>query len=384
MNRINELSEKIIKARNDYYAGNPELSDAAFDALIDELKELDPNNVAVTSIGAPVVASEWEKVKHKIPMGSLDKVNTPEEVKKWIKDRCGDKAVFLTEKLDGLSIELVYDNGKLIQAITRGDGEIGENVTANVIKMRGAQKDLGLSFTGSLRGEIIMRRSIHKKYFSDKANPRNAAVGVTKRLDGQGSEHLDVMHYQIIGDFGDLSINLDTEQKVFDQLNVMKCQTPNRAVFDKNSASANADEIIKIWQTYQIEGQLNVNGTDLDNKNRDSLDYDIDGLVIRLNNIAEQEALGEKDLRPKGAVAFKFANQMRETILRDVIWQIGDGGRITPIAVFDPIIISGALLEKASLHNVKYFNSLKLFKNCRVLVSRRNDIIPYVEENLGE
>src|SRR5208337_521699 len=160
---------------NDYYNGLPTTSDKVYDAWVDELRLLDPTNKAVTAIGAPVAPSEWKKAKHQIPMGSLDKVNHPNELSKWVDDMAPKEKLFVTEKLDGLSIEVIYEDGSLQQAITRGDGETGEDITSNVVKMAGVTSHLKDKFTGSLRGEIIMTKSCHKQYFADKANPRNAA-----------------------------------------------------------------------------------------------------------------------------------------------------------------------------------------------------------------
>src|SRR5678815_863519 len=122
--RIKELENKIFQARNDYYNGTPTVSDKIFDAWVDELRLLDPTSKAVTAFGSPVVPSEWKKAKHQIPMGSLDKVNLPAELTKWAKDMAGDEKLFVTEKLDGLSIEVIYEEGSLHQAITRGDGAV--------------------------------------------------------------------------------------------------------------------------------------------------------------------------------------------------------------------------------------------------------------------
>lgn len=373
-NRIQELENKIKQARNDYYNDQPTVSDKVYDAWVDELRLLDPSNMAVTAIGAPVVPSEWKKAKHQMPMGSLDKVNSPAELSKWTKDIIDDSdELFVTEKLDGLSIEVIYDEGKLVQAITRGDGETGEDITVNVAKMKGVASQLkgntnscqknGVvfqqpTFTGSLRGEIIMTKSIHKKYFSDKANPRNAASGVSKRLDSVGVEHLDIIFYQALG-----NIDFSTEVSQFKWLKSQGVSIPNYWLMD------DVDEVSEHWRNYQ------------DTK-RDSLDYDIDGLVVRINDLIKQAALGDKDLRPKGAIAFKFDNESRETTLLDVDWQVGNSGRVTPVAILKPVILCGAEIKRASLHNVNFFNSLKLFKGCRVLVSRRNDVIPYIEENI--
>ena len=266
--RIQELETKIIQARLDYYNQQPTVSDKVYDAWMDELRLLDPTNKAVTAIGAPVTPSEWKKAKHQIPMGSLDKVNLPIELTKWANDHASGETLFVTEKLDGLSIEVIYEDGKIVQAITRGDGETGEDVTVNVAKMGGVQRQLKnivsgqvSNFTGSLRGEIIMSKTNHKLHFADKANPRNAASGTCKRLDGVGVEYLDILFYQVLGD-----IDFKTEMDQFNWLEQFGSATPNRWTF-KTVAEVNTH-----WRNYQ-------------DVTRDKLDYDIDGLVVRLNDM---------------------------------------------------------------------------------------------------
>lgn len=355
-NRIQELETKIFKARNDYYNGMPNVSDKIFDAWVDELRLLDPTSKAVTSIGAPVAPSEWQKAKHQIPMGSLDKVNQPQELSKWAHDVAGREELFVTEKLDGLSIEIIYEHGSLVQAISRGNGEIGEDITANVVKMGGVHSHLKHRFTGSLRGEIIMFKSTHKQYFADKANPRNAASGTSKRLDGVGVDKLNILFYQVLGD-----VDFKTEAKQFEWLQKQYLDTPNYWTFNT------ATEINDHWRQYQ-------------DNDRDKLDYDIDGLVIRVNDMAKQLALGDKDLRPKGAIAFKFDNEARESVIRDIIWQVGNSGRITPVAVVDPVTLVGATVTRASMYNLSYIEELGVDIGARVLVARANDVIPRIEE----
>lgn len=355
-NRVQELSDKIMKARVDYYNQQPTVSDKVFDAWVDELRLLDPKNKAVTSVGSPIVQSAWLKAKHQIPMGSLDKVNLPAELSKWASDMAKDEELFVTEKLDGLSIELIYEHGKLIQAITRGDGDVGEDVTANVTRMGGVQNKLSCDFNGSLRGEIIMTKTNHKKFFSDKANPRNAASGVSKRLDGVGVDKLDILFYQVLGD-----VDFATEVEQFEWLKKNGIGAPNYWL-KKNAGEVNAH-----WRDYQ------------DSK-RDKLDYDIDGLVIRLNDMPRQLALGDKDMRPKGAIAFKFDNETRESIIRDIVWQVGNSGRLTPVATVDPVSLVGATITRASLYNIAYIEELGLDIGATVLVARANDVIPRIEE----
>lgn len=368
--RVKELEFKINAARIDYYNHQPTVSDRVFDAWVDELKSFDPNNKAIVSVGAPI-NSEWKKAKHQIPMGSLDKINTPDELNKWAKDILGSSKLFVTEKLDGIAIEIIYEDGNLIQAITRGDGEIGEDITANVVRMCGVHSKLknnithhhkngidfnNISFTGSLRGEIIMKKSIHKQYFMDKANPRNAASGISKRLDGIGSEHLNIIFYQAIG-----NVDFRTEVSQFKWLESQDITTPNYWLMN------NVDEVNNHWRDYQ------------DTK-RDNLDYDIDGLVVRINDLDIQASCGSKDMRPKGAKAFKFDNETRESVIRDIVWQVGNSGRLTPVAIFDPVSLIGAIITKASIYNISYINELGIDIGAGVLVSRANDIIPRIEE----
>lgn len=354
-NRIQDLVVKINQARLDYYNGQPTVSDKVYDAWCDELRLLDPNNTAVTAVGAPV-ASAWLKAKHQIPMGSLNKVNTPTEFSKWTNDVADKETLFVTQKLDGLSIELIYENGTLIQAITRGDGDVGEDITINVRKMDGVKSQLPTIFNGSLRGEIIMLKSKHRKHFSDKANPRNAASGVSKRLDGVGVEHLSIIFYQALGD-----VDFKTEVEQFEWLKAQGIIIPDYWTFK------NASEVNLHWRNYQ-------------DTDRDKLDYDIDGLVIHINDMAKQMSLGDKDMRPLGAIAFKFDNETRESIIRDIIWQVGNSGRLTPVAVVDPVSLVGATVTRASIYNMSYIEELSLDIGATVLVARANDVIPRIEE----
>lgn len=364
--RIKELETFIIKARNDYYNAQSTVSDKVFDAWIDELRDLDPKNKAVTSVGASVITSAWQKAKHQIPMGSLDKVNTPVELKDWYDDTCKGEDLFISEKLDGLSIELIYENSKLIQAITRGDGEIGEDITVNVVKMGGVVNTLkSVDFTGSFRGEIILTKTNHKKHFADYSNPRNAASGISKRLDSVGSEHLDILLYQVIGD-----IDFNSEEEQFLFLQKQGCKTPNFYVLPAkgtDKATSAVEAAIIGWTGYQATI-------------RDTLDYDIDGLVIRVNDLAKQMALGEKDLRPKGAIAFKFENEARESTIKDIVWQVGNSGRLTPVATVEPVTLVGATITRASLYNLAYIQELGVGIGAKVLVVRANDVIPRIEE----
>lgn len=361
--RIKELADELLRAKYTYYNIKlPDgmqplaLTDKVYDTREAELRSLDPDHWVLKIVGAPQTQSEWQKAKHQIPMGSLNKVNTPEELSKWVEDTYPDGKLLVTEKLDGISLEVLYEDGKLVQGITRGDGETGEDITINVVKMGGVLSNLPEKFTGSLRGEIIMLKSVHKDHFPDKANPRNAAAGVSKRLDGVGADKLAVLFYQALGD-----VDFGNEQLQFVWLVNQGLETPN-------------------WWVMKTDEAVNTHWRDYQDNHRDKLDYDIDGLVVRVDNMAKQLALGEKDLKPKGAIAFKFDNECKESVIRDIIWQVGNSGRITPVAVVDPVQLVGATVTKASVYNMSYIEELQLDIGATVLVSRANDVIPRIEE----
>ncbi len=364
--RATELEQLILQARTDYFNKTPTVTDGVFDAWIAELRELKPDSTAITAIGAPIEAvTEWKKASHGFVMGSLDKVNTPVEMGLWLAGVGVKEPVLITQKLDGISIHMKYLDGAFVQAITRGDGETGEDITSNVARMKGVIKKIHLSpeslFTGSIRGEIVLKKSDHKKHFPAYANPRNAASGISKRYDGTGSEHLTVMAYTIV----EGNVRPPTEEENFRLLMRWGFLTPEWNVHIPNQEGSKTPQ--EYWKAYQ-DGA------------REKLDYEIDGLVIRVNNLAHQAELGEKDGRPKGAVAFKFAAEGKLTTITKIEWQVGGQGRITPVAIFNPVNVMGASITNASVYNLKYIADLGIGVGAEVMVVRANDVIPRITE----
>jgi DNA ligase (NAD+) len=287
-------------------------------------------------------------------MGSLEKVNTPDELKAWAaKQGKATRPFLVTEKLDGISIALIMRKGKVIQALTRGDGTTGEDITANVRKMKGLpQGDMFWPDADlHVRGEIVLLKADLKEHFPGYKNPRNAAAGIAKRLDGEGSEHLKVLSYQV----AEGSVR-DSRATMMDQLMRWGFAVP---FWKKVTLS----EVIDEWERYQKE-------------TREALDYDIDGLVVEYDDFAYQLGLGEKDGRPHGARAFKFAGIAKETTLRGIQNQTGSQGRITPVGVFDPVDLMGTTVTNASLYNWKYIRDLGLDIGAKVLIHRAGDVIP--------
>lgn len=357
--RAGELEALITEARHDYYNGTPSVSDEIYDAWIDELALLRANSPAVTAIGAPAV-SAWPKVEHTIPMGSLDKVNTLDEMTEWINtvSRSGrTEELVISDKLDGISISVRYNEGKLVQALTRGDGHIGEDITPNVAKMKGVPRELVEPVTVTFRGEIVLLKKDHERYFPEMANPRNAASGTAKRLDGKGCEHLTVYFYQALD-----GPEFEREVEQFEFMERMGLTTPKWYL---SMMSPGVKTPHDLWVDYQ-------------SSIRESLPYEIDGLVVRLNALAYQWSLGDRHGRPRGATAFKFAAITRETVATARVDQVGGTGRITPVAEFKPIRILGAEISRASLYNQKYVEEIGFAVGYRILVSRANDVIPRV------
>lgn len=366
--RVQELEEKVTQARHDYYNDQPSVSDDVYDAWVDELAEWEEESPAVTSVGTTPV-SAWPKVEHTIPMGSLDKVQTIDEMTSWIQKhsrprsqiRNGREDLLVTEKLDGISVSLRYVRGKFVQAITRGDGQVGEDITPNAARMQGVLHKLPSPLSVVIRGEIVLLKDDHIKHFPSMANPRNAASGTSKRLDGQGSEHLTVMVYQALESESDGS-DFQKESDVFEFLEKMGFKTPQ---WYRSAMSVGVRTPQDIWVDYQ-------------QSIREQLPYDIDGLVVRLDDLAYQWSLGEKNNRPVGAVAFKFSAVTRETKALKRIDQVGGTGKITPVAEFEPVRILGAQVTRASLYNQKYIEQIGFYVGARILVSRANDVIPRV------
>lgn len=343
--RIKELEVKIKEATVAYEAGSPLVTDAVFDAWRDELQDLHGISDVLATVGAPPV-SEWVKIKHKYPMGSLDKVNSPEEMTEWWV-ALETPQLLVTEKLDGISLGARFKGGKLVQAWTRGDGKVGEDITANIARVKGLPTG---KFTGVIRGELVLKKSDFLAHFQGYANPRNATAGTAKRLDGSMSQHLTLLAYEILE-----GRKSSTEEAQFQELQSYGFLVPTYKVGDPNA----------MWSEYQA-------GI------RDSLDYEIDGLVVRVNDLAKQDSLGQKNLRPRGAIAFKFAPAAKETTIEAIVWQTGGSGRVTPVAQFQAVNLVGANVTNASLYNLGYIQTLGLGVGAKVLVSRAGDVIPRV------
>ncbi len=363
--RIEELERLIKKHQNLYYNAEPELSDADFDMLWDELKQLEPQNTLFFTVPKEQTDG-FAKTEHIIPMGSQEKAANPEQFLKWA-EKMPFSSFLVQYKLDGASLELQYESGVFTKAVTRGDGKIGDDITANVKKMQGFVpklngiygQDGNEPFSGGIRGEVIMTKAVHKTKYQNKANCRNAANGIMKRKDGSGCEDLSIICYDAVaGTVGapfsrKAPFSTETEKlhwlkdQGFELVPVTTCST-TQAVIDYRA------HIMDI---------------------RSTIPYDIDGLVIKNDEIDNEDL---QRARPEKQIAFKFSLEEAVTTLRSVEWS-ESGVTYTPIALIDPVYLAGTTVKRANLCNPNLIAEMNLKIGSKVVVTKRGEIIPKIE-----
>ncbi|MGP1587669.1 MAG: NAD-dependent DNA ligase LigA [Treponemataceae bacterium] len=378
--RIEELEALIRKYQKSYYTGISEIEDSEFDKLWDELKSLDPENPILHKIGSDIeeqyadisgyTKGNFEKVKHLIPMGSQEKAADPQAFNEWA-NKMNFSEYIVEYKLDGASLELQYENGIFVRGVTRGDGIIGDDITKSVLKMKGLIKELRiktedgqgelLPYTGGVRGEVIMSHFVHQKYFSDKANCRNAANGLMKRKDGEGGEHLEIVCYDVyFSDTGNQKYPFATEIEKMHYLERMGFQVSPFVV------CKTAQQVIE-YRAKVME-------------NRKEIPYDIDGLVIKQQKIDLEDAARN---RPEKQIAFKFSLEEAVSIIKDVEWS-ESGATYTPIAIFEPVELAGTTVKRASLVNPNTIRDLGINIGSHVVVVKRGEIIPKIERVVSQ
>ncbi len=350
--RVRELEALIRHHQELYYNGEPEISDEEFDALWDELASIDPENALLASVGADR-SERWPKYRHRMTMGSLSKAADPGSFLAWAAKM--SFGLYLVQyKLDGASMELQYDEGRFVRGVTRGDGEIGDDITQNVVRMNGVPRELPEPFTGAVRGEVLMSRTTHAEKYADKANCRNAANGLMKRKDGKGAEDLDIICYDALG-FVPSGSPFSTEREKIAWLERMgfhvvpttECKSPEEVV-------AYRAKIMDL---------------------RASLPYDIDGLVVKGDRIDPEDA---NKLRPELQIAFKFSPEEAVTTLVGVEWS-ESGTSVTPIGLVEPVRLAGTTVQRANLANPGMIRAMDLRIRSKVVITKRGEIIPKIE-----
>ncbi len=349
--KIAELEREIKRHQDLYYNDQPEIEDWQFDQLWDELLELEPENSLLKRVGSDT-ADGFPKAEHLIPMGSQDKASDPEAFLKWAQ-KIAHPEYLVQFKLDGASLELQYRSGLFVKAVTRGDGLKGDDISANVKKMGGFVAKLEANFTGGVRGEVVMSHNAHDRYFSGKANCRNAANGLMKRKDGEGCQHLDILCYDALSVERD-----DFFARERDKLNWLASQ-----------GFSVVEQCILASPQAVVDYRAQV----MDR--RPQLAYDIDGLVVKGDELDPADA---RRARPEKQIAFKFSLEEAISRLVDIEWNQA-GATFTPIGIIEPVQLAGTTVKRANLCNPDMLRNLGLKIGSRIIITKRGEIIPKIE-----
>ncbi len=371
--RIKYLCEVLNKANVEYYVNdNPTLTDNEYDSLMDELIKLEKdypkyklNNSPTSKVGNEVIA-EFKKVTHPTPMFSLADVFNYDEVRDFdakVRKEVGEVAYSCELKMDGLAVSLIYKDGAFVSAATRGDGVIGEDITHNVRTIKKLPLTLHKKIDLEVRGEIYMQKKVFHSLNEEREqknlplfqNPRNAAAGSIRQLDSSitRERNLDIVLYHLP------NTNLLHHSDTLDLLK--ECGLP---VNPNNRICKNIDEVLAYIDYWTIH--------------RPELPYEIDGIVIKVNDLAAQKSLGYTVKYPKWAVAYKFPAEKVITKLTDIVCTVGRTGQITPNAVLEPIKVAGSTIRRATLHNYPYIVSKDLKIGDYVYLHKAGDVIPEV------
>ena len=376
--RMNELINIINEADYNYHTlDNPTITDQEYDKFLRELIEIEEEHPDWIREDSPTqhaggkIIDSFEKVTHKIPMMSLSNVFSESEIasfdEKIRKENINPKYV-CELKIDGLSVSLLYEKGKLVRAATRGDGVTGEDITHNAKTIKTIPLKLKEEVDIEVRGEIFMNKKtleeLNEKRKKENQpllqNCRNAAAGSIRQLDSKvaAERKLDTYIYHLPNpeDYG-----LKTHQEALDFM--------TKLGFKTNNNNRLVETVEEIYEFINEKGEL-----------RPELPYDIDGVVIKVNNIDEQKKLGYTAKYPKWATAYKFPAQEVLTKLTDIIFTVGRTGQITPNAVLEPVIVAGSTISRATLHNEDFVNEKGLKIGDIVSIRKAGDVIPEVVE----
>lgn len=358
--KIQELENSIRYHSKKYFQEHaPEISDREFDKMVEKLRKLSPTSALHEEISDCQWFNTFKPVSRKTPMLSLSKVYTQEEVLEWSREKYPLMAM---PKVDGCALSLIYNGrGELEQASTRGDGVLGEDITLNAKTIAGIPHRI-LGRGVEIRGEVYMPLSVFQKFSGEFANPRNLAAGaIHRKFASECADYgLRFVAYDLENLEGpalktEIEKHIILEQLGFETLD-------SQSVFGPELIQ----ETIKFFE-----------------EKRKGLDYEIDGIVFKVESLRVQDTLGRNSHHPKYATAYKFEGEEGETTLRDVDWSISRTGRINPVAMVDPIRLSGAFISRISMHTAKIFLAGEYSKGDRLLISRRGGVIPYIERKIS-
>lgn len=381
--RIDELVEIINKASYEYYLNdNPSITDQEYDDYYSELLRLEEAYPELKREDSPTIRvggealSKFEKVEHKTPMLSFDDIFNEEEIIAFderIRKTISNPTYTVEPKMDGLSGSLIYEKGLLVRVATRGNGLVGENITANGKTIKSIPLRLKKDIDIEVRGEIYMSKASFEKANKERevngealfANPRNAAAGSVRQLDSKitAKRNLDFMAYFIPNpkDYG-----IKTQEESLKFLRELGFVTN----YKLNTTASNAEEIIR---DIKLLGEI-----------RKSLPYEIDGVVLKVNNLEDEDRLGYTARVPRWGIAYKFPAEEVLTTLKEIKFTVGRTGKITPNAIFSPVHVAGSLISKATLHNEDYCIAKDVRVGDTISIRKAGDVIPEVVRVLEE
>ena len=375
--KVTVLVTKLNRYRHEYYnLAAPSVPDAVYDHLFDELQELEKqtgiilSNSPTQTVGA-VPVSSLEKVKHNIPLLSLDKTKQMEE----LLEMAGRSASLLMLKLDGLTVKLCYEDGRLVEASTRGDGETGEMVTHNIPAFYNVPLSIPHKDRLVVTGEGIIHLDDFERIKGEisgadgkgACNARNLAAGSIRLLDPAAcrKRHIHFYAFNVIEGMEGFGKTADSRGKLLEVMRSLGFEVcPFLPLTEKVSLEELEKGIRDLRDTAEDRG------------------LPIDGMVLRYDSLSYSRGCGRTGHHYKDGIAYKFEDEVQETVFRSVEWTPGRSGEIAPVAVFDTVEIDGCRVSRASLHNISFIRELELYQGCRILVSKRNMVIPHIEDNL--
>ncbi|MGN0907497.1 MAG: NAD-dependent DNA ligase LigA [Bullifex sp.] len=394
--KMEGLAEELLRYQETYYVqGKSLISDVEYDGLFDELVKLekeypeyaDPNS-PTQRVGSDLT-SDFPEVKHTIPVLSLDKAYSVEEVLSFM-SKCEEKgkehlSFVEEEKIDGISMVLYYEDGSLVRAVTRGNGAVGNDVTANIRTISQVPLKLKENVNLVVRGEVYLAKEdfLRFKDLDGAANPRNLAAGSVRRQKSSETAAVPLQIFVYEGFWEDKSETPDDHIAILAKLKALGFRiNPHIALF-----SSSREKSEKRLNDAGLEGK----GYEFDDlgsyikevtEKRSSLPYEIDGMVTKINELSVREEFGYTEHHPRWAIAYKFESPQAETLIEGITVQVGRTGRITPVAELSPVALGGSTVRRATLHNQEYIDDLEIAIGDRVSVVKRGDVIPAVEEVL--
>ncbi len=351
-----------------YNHSAPEISDAEFDLLWDELKQLDPDNEVLHKVG-PEPLPGTVKVEHMFPMRSLDKGTTDDDIVHFVtQSTSGGKRYLGQPKLDGSALSLEYVAGNLHRAATRGSGERGEDVTLNAKLIANIPTRLNQPYTIHVRGEVVMPlATFEEKYIDVSPNPRNLCSGALRQKHGDGkADASDLVFHAYDVQFPSEPPTARYDSELLHWLQKAGIEPAPWQIFESGSPQNEMIEYTKEWSL-----------------KRASYDYEIDGIVFKLDELNHRETLGVTAHHPRWALAWKFPPEEATTVVLDIDWQTGRTGAVTPVARVCPVVVGGVTVENTTLHNVGEVERLGVSIGDKVRIVRRGDVIPKIIEVIG-